>query len=256
MTRSCLTDRLRPAWALLWTAAAALSGCANPTSTLIILQNQKPTVDDSGGCVYSSDSSDEASSDGRFDVDLDQPYPYFVYPLIQNRLPSIKTAGAIERNSIVLRAVQVTIHAPAGVDAAWDPRCPATFESPATAVLDPAQARAVAVKGMLTCHSQRLRELIAEGAIPADTNQPVYFTLELTALADRSGAQQRSDSFPFQVQVCAGCLQSMYPAVPACADSPKPNPFKGNPCNIAQDRGQVLCCKDPSDHLMCPAPDL
>jgi len=256
MVALCTSDRIRPAWALFCAAAAGLSGCANPTSTLIILQNQKPTVDDSGMCVVSGDSSQEPSSDGRFDVDLDQAYPYYVYPLIQNRLPSIKTAGGIERNSVVLRRVQVTVHAPSGVDAAWDPRCPATFDSPATAVLDPAQARAVTVAGMRTCHAQRLRELIAEGVIPANTNQPVYFTVELTAIADRSGGEQRSDPFPFQVQVCAGCLQSMYPAVPACADSPKPNPFKGNPCNIAQDRGQVLCCKDPGDRLICPAPDL
>lgn len=250
------TLRLVRAFLLTAMAAAGGSGCANPTSTLIIVQNQQPTVDDSGKCAVSTDSSQSPSSDGRYDVDLDRAYPYFVFPLIQNRLPSIKTAGGIERNSVVLRRVQVTVHAPPGVDPAWDPRCPATFDSPATAVLDPAQSLAVKVEGMRNCHSQRLRELIAEGAIPGDTSQPVYFTLELTAVADRSGSEQRSDPFPFQVQVCAGCLQSMYPAVPNCADAPKPNPFRGNPCNIAQDVGLVLCCRDPGGALICPSPDV
>jgi hypothetical protein len=235
-------------------AALTVGACANPTSTLVIVQNQQPTVDDSNACVVSSDSSESPTSTGLYDVDLDQAYPYYLYPLIQNRLPSIKTTGGIERNSIVLRRLHVTVHAPPGVDAGWDPRCPATFDSPATVVLDPAQARAVKVEGMRVCHGQRLRQLIAEGAIPADTSQPVYFTLEVTAVADRAGSEQLSDSFPFQVQVCAGCLQSMYPLVPACADAPHPNPFTGNPCNIAQDKGTVLCCRDPGDRLICPAP--
>jgi len=237
-------------------AVAMLSAgaCANPTSTLVIVQNQQPTVDDSNACVVSSDSSESPTSTGFYDVDLDRAYPYYLYPLIQNRLPSIKTAGGIERNSIVLQRVQVTVHAPPGVDAGWDPRCPATFDSPATAVLDPSQARAVRVEGMRTCHGQRLRALIDEGAIPADTSQPVYFTVELTAVADRAGSTQRSDSFPFQVQVCAGCLQSMYPVVPLCADAPHPNPYTGNPCNIAQDKGTVLCCRNPGGDLVCPAP--
>lgn len=237
-------------------AAATMLSCANPTSALVIVQNQQPSVDDSGSCVVSSDSSETARSDGRYDVDLDQAYPYYVYPLIQNRLPSIKTAGGIERNAVGLRGVQITVQAPSGVDAGWDARCPATFESPATAVLDPGQGRAVRVAGMLTCHGQRLRDLIAAGAIPATTDQPVYFTLHLTAIADRAGSEQRSDPFPFQVQVCAGCLQSMYPLVPTCADAPKPNPFPGNACNIAQDVGPVLCCKDQGDRLICPAPSI
>ena len=244
-------------WLVRVAALGALNAaaCANPTSTLVIVQNQQPAVDeDAKACVVSSDATESPTSMGLYDVDLDQAYPYYLYPLIQNRLPSIKTAGGVERNSIVLRHLHVTVHAPPGVDAGWDPRCPATFDSPATVVLDPAQARAVKVEGMRVCHGQRLRALIAEGATPADTSQPVYFTLEVTAVADRAGSEQRSDSFPFQEQVCAGCLQSMYPLVPACADAPNPNPFTGNPCNIAQDKGTVLCCRNPGGDLTCPAP--
>jgi hypothetical protein len=235
--------------------AILLVGCANPGGALIILQNQVPTVDaTSNACVVSTDGT-ASRGVGLFDVDLDRPYPYFVYPLVQSRLPSIMAAGGIERNAVALRSVRVEIKAPPGIDPGWAAGCPGKFDSPATAVLDPEQTRAVSAQGFQTCHARRLRELIAAGAIPGDQSQPVFFTLQLTVVADRSGSEVLSDAFPFQVQVCAGCLQSMYPLVPACADAPKPNPLHGNPCNVAQDFGLVLCCKDPAGALICPAPD-
>jgi hypothetical protein len=123
-------------------------------------------------------------------------------------------------------------------------------------MLDPAQTRALSAQGFQACHAIRLKELVAAGAIPGDLSQPVYFTLVLTAIAERSGDEVQSNPFPFQVQVCAGCLQSRYPLTPTCADAPRPNPLKGNPCNIAQDGPQVLCCSDAGGALICPAPDV
>lgn len=236
--------------------AGLLNGCADPVATLLIIQNQVPVLDESGTrCVISAESTASSLSSGIFDVDLDQPYPYFIYPLIQNRLPSIRTSSGIERNSVSLSKINVTVKAPAGVDARWEPGCPASFWSPASGRMDPGSARAVGAEGIQACHARRMRELIIEQAIPGDTSQPVYFTLELTAIADRSGSEQSSQMFPFSVKVCAGCLQALYPAVPACADAPKPNEFQGNPCNIAQEGPQVLCCTDPGAALICPAPD-
>jgi hypothetical protein len=74
-------------------------------------------------------------------------------------------------------------------------------------------------------------------------------------VADRSGGHVFSDPFRFSVRVCAGCLQSMFPDTPLCSAAPKPNPFPGNPCNIAQDGPEVLCCFDPNMTLICPAPN-
>jgi hypothetical protein len=122
-------------------------------------------------------------------------------------------------------------------------------------ILDPGSVRAVTVEALRSCHAERLNQMIAAGDIPGNLAQPVSFTLELTAIGDRSGSEQKSDVFPFDVQVCAGCLQSMFPKIPACADAPKPNPLPGNPCNIAQDGPAVLCCASPGGAVVCPSPD-
>gem|GEM_PF-6857208 len=236
--------------------AGGAGACASPPGTLLILQDQIPVPDSTTGiCAVTADSSDPSRASGRLDVDLDRPYSYYVYPLIQNLLPSIQTIGGVESNMMLLRSVRVDVKAPAGVDPGWAAGCPGTFDAPATGVLVPGSTRAVEVEALRICHAERLRQLIANGQIPGDLSQPVYFTLELTAIADRSGSEQKSSVFPFEVQVCAGCLQSMFPLVPACADAPKPNPLHGNPCNIGQDGPTILCCTNPAGALICPAPD-
>jgi hypothetical protein len=229
--------------------------CANPPGTLLILQNQLPVLDSTSNmCVFSADSSDPSLAAGKFDVDLDRAYPYFVYPLIQNELPSI-TAGGIERNNVVLNNVRISIKAPAGVDPRWEAGCPGNFDVLRSVVLAPGSTHAVQVEAFQSCHAQHLKQMIDHGEIPANLSQPVFFILELTAIADRGGSEQKSGIFPFAVQVCAGCLQSMFPLTPACADAPKPNLLHGNPCNIAQDGPAVLCCTTPAGALTCPAPD-
>jgi hypothetical protein len=234
-----------------------LAACANPSGTFVILQNQVPTVGPvPGTCVVSADTTLDVRQAGKFDVDLDRPYPYFVFPLLQNRLPSIMATGGIDRNSLSLRSLEVAIKAPAGIDPGWVAGCPEVVPSPVAFRLEPGGTLAVTAEGFRTCHAQRLRTLIALGMIPADLSQPVYFSLVLTAIADRSGSRLVSDPFEFQVQVCAGCLQDTYPQIAACADTPKPNPSPGNPCNIAQDGPNVLCCKDPAGAVVCPAPSI
>lgn len=238
--------------ALVFVVAA---GCANAPTTLVILQNQKVIPDTTTGlCTPTTDLSLPLLS-GIYDVDLDQDYPYYVYPLVQSRLPSLMTAGGIERNSVVMSALRIEIQAPAGLELAWPAGCPATFDAPASLVVDPQSTRALTARGFLPCHAQYLRQLIRQGSIPANPSQPVYFTLSMKALASRDGAELDSDAFPFQVGVCAGCLQAYFPATPMCIDTPKPNPRPGNPCNPAQDGPQVLCCVDAKGALLCPAPD-
>lgn len=236
-------------------ASAGTLGCANPPATVVIIQIQKPKVDpDTHACVVSTDLDDPRLA-GVFDVDLDRDYPYYVFPLVRNRLPSVQTAGDIERNAVSLTAIRVDIQAPPGVDAAWPEGCPGTFDAPASVMIVPDQTNAIVVQAFLPCHTRRLRELIAASAFPADGSQPVFFTLDLRAVASHNGDTVQSDPFQFQVTVCAGCLQSMFPLTPACIDAPKPNPLPGNVCNIAQDGPQVLCCIDTKGALVCPSPD-
>ena len=244
--------RLWGGWAIVGTAALA---CANPTATVVILQNQKASPDkDTGMCVTTTDLGNPRLA-GVFDVNLDRDYPYVVYPLVQSRLPSLITSGGVERNTITLRAVRVQIEPPPGVNPNWQAGCPGTFDWPASAVLDPDASRALEAEGFQPCHARHLRELIQARQIPSDLAQPVFFTLKLSAIAERNGSALASDPFPFEVRVCAGCLQAQFPSTPSCNDTPKPNPSPGNVCNIAQDGPQVLCCLDDKGALVCPAPD-
>jgi hypothetical protein len=231
-------------------------GCANAPSTLVILQNQLVTPDMTTGVCTPTEDLDSALLSGTFDVDLDHDYPYLLHPLLESRLPSLQTADGIERNSLTLTALHIEIQAPAGVSPDWPAGCPATFDAPSPLVIDPQQTRALTVIGLEPCHSQHLRQLIKDGAIPASSAQPVYFTLAIQAIATRDGSTVESEVFPFPVAVCAGCLQAYFPATPMCIDTPKPNPKPGNPCNLAQDGPQVLCCVDAAGALLCPAPDL
>jgi hypothetical protein len=246
----------RAAAGLALALGGAAAGCAEPAGALLIVQNQKATLAMGGAvCEVPVETGDPRLA-GRFDVALDRFYPYFVYPLVANRLASVKTLGGVERNTATLRAVRVAIRAPSGVDPGWVAGCPGSFDSPASAALDPGASRSLVVEGLRACHAERLHALIEAGAIPGDGTQRVFFTLELQAVADRSGSELLSPSFPFDVEVCAGCLQPNFPVTPTCSAAPKPNPYQGNPCNIAQDTGPVLCCDDEMGHLVCPAPDL
>jgi len=48
--------------------------------------------------------------------------------------------------------------------------------------------------------------------------------------------------------------QYNYPGLPVVTCRPRPNPHKGNPCNIAQDQGPLLCCLDDNSKPVCPRP--
>ena len=52
------------------------------------------------------------------------------------------------------------------------------------------------------------------------------------------------------MRTCIGCLQTgfkdvaqyNFPARPTCSSLTTPNVDRGNPCNLAQDYGPMLCC--------------
>src|SRR5260370_28512889 len=84
------------------------------------------------------------------------------------------------------------------------------------------------------------------------------------AVGNQNGGLIVSDVFRFPIRMCIGCLQTgfttmaefNFPGVPLCSVAPRPNTFKGNPCNFPQDSGPLLCCLDDTTMKpVCPSPD-
>jgi hypothetical protein len=259
MSRSAITVRL----GVGPLAALALSACVDYGSALTIVQNQVPTTDDpAAGCVIPSMPSTERNALGTYDVALDHSYPYYMYPLIQNGLPTLM--GSVDPNLIQINKWSVTIEAPPTVTVPWSPACPAEFDYPNPLSLHPKEQAAAIVEAMRPCHGDLLRQLMQQGKISSSFSERVIFRLIVRAKGRHGSTEIKSDPFEFPVRVCYGCLQTGYsmaqyadfgfPKVPACNKLVGENPFRGNPCNPAQDRGPLLCCAlDPEGKMLeCP----
>lgn len=240
-------------------AVASLMGCeAKTNGVLVILQNQRVSMDSAStgpSCVPSDDLGAGRSS-GRLDVALDKPVPYQVFPLVQNRLSSL-VSGGVERNNLAVRALHMKIEPPPGSGITFPPGCPAEFDQAAAANIDPGQTRPFSANGMEACHTAVIQQAAAAGAISVSETQPVTFTIVMTAVAERGGDTVESDSFRYGVDVCAYCLQVGGNQTPACSATPKPNKYKGNGCTPGQDDPGLLCCIDQANgnKVICPAPD-
>jgi hypothetical protein len=244
----------------------AAAGCVEESGVLVILQNQIPVADETTRiCTPSSEGGGAPRSLGTLDLDVGMPQPYLVYPLVQSRLLPQAAAGGAEPNTVTLNGAKITLIPPSGVNVPWQATCQGSFQSSTALTLDPGQTKAFSIPAMLGCHTAQIRTLFVTGELPSDLGQMVLFTIEMRATGQRSsGDAIESGAFRLPVRVCVGCLQTgfpglaqfNYPTRPRCADSPKPNPHKGNPCNIAQDYGPLLCCIDSMDQPVCPAPDL
>src|SRR3954463_3777154 len=105
-------------------AALVLAGCGEGPSGPTIVQNQIPTVDmASGSCSVSGVRSVDRAALGTFDVALDQSYPYFLFPLVQNNLSRLSNSG-LEPNRIEVHSYEITIEPPPTVSVEWSAACP------------------------------------------------------------------------------------------------------------------------------------
>jgi hypothetical protein len=113
------------------------------------------------------------------------------------------------------------------------------------------------------CQAAVIHDLFVAGTLPPDLGQLVMFTIEMRVVGILpSGSEIDSDKFRFSVRTCIGCLQTgfqdvaqyNFPARPTCSSLTTPNLDKGNPCNVAQDYGPLLCCTGSSNEIVCPAP--
>jgi hypothetical protein len=234
--------------------------CTNANESLVVVQAQIPE----DKCVI----ADELSGAGRLangvlDVGLDQSYPYWLFPLLVNNLPSLASESDLEPNRITVTGAKIKILPPPGVKIPWTDQCAAEFDDPSQATLQPGQQRVIKIEALRSCHAQLFRDLFAAGSLDSSIGASVTFRAVMRAKGRHGGTEILSDPFEFPIRVCYGCLQTgftgayaafNFPEVPAC-DRLVENPFPGNLCNKSQDFGPILCCaKDPQGTMLqCPA---
>lgn len=260
--------RTRVPWLVLSSLLAATCVADGPTA-LTIDQNQAPEINSmEGTCTIPTARTTTIPAGGTFDVALDRSYPYFMYPLIVNRLLPIAHENENEPNRIDVTAVHVKIEAPPGITVPWSDACPAEFDyAPAALVLMPGAESATIVQALRPCHADLFRNLFkAPSVLSSSFSEHVRFRVILQAKGRHGSTRILSAPFEYPVRVCYGCLQTGFPgnfssfdfpSVPACSQVPEHSLF-GNPCNPAQDLGPVLCCSnDPEGlDLTCPAPSV
>jgi hypothetical protein len=229
-----------------------LGGCVDYGSSLTIIQNQAPSVSEGldRACVIPSMPSTTRTALGTYDVALDKSYPYYMYPLLSNGLPSIMQT--VDPNIIYINKWTVKIEAPPTVEVPWTAACPAEFDYPNPLPLRPGEQAAAIVEAIRPCHYELLHNLMVQGKLPSSMSERAIFRLVVRAKGRHGSTEIKSDPFEFPVRVCYGCLQTgftspayadfTFPKVPACNKLAEVNPYQGNPCNPAQDFGPLLCC--------------
>jgi len=243
--------------------AVLLTGCVEYGSSITIIQNQAPTIEgEASSCVIPSMASSLRNALGTYDVALDKSYPYYMYPLLHNGLPSIMQT--VDPNIVYVNKWTVKIEAPPTVEVPWSSTCPAEFDYPSPLPLRPGEQAASIVEAIRPCHYDLLHNLMAQGKLPSSFSERVIFRLVLRAKGRHGSTEIKSDPFEFPVRVCYGCLQTgfgnaayadfNFPKVPACNKLAEDNPYRGNPCNPAQDFGPLLCCALDAEgkQLECP----
>jgi hypothetical protein len=254
-------------WSLMAAVLAGGAGCVADSGLLVILQNQQPVVDDATQtCNAGTMPSPVAVGAGVLDLEVGMPPAYVAYPIIQSRLPSrAAVVGGSDPNTVYLDGVRGTLYPPPGLTVEWPLDCPGTFFSPSAVALLPGASQGTVAQVIRPCQAQRIHDLFSAGILPPDLTQQVLFTVEMRAVGRlASGDEVLSDAFRFSVRMCTGCLQTGFsdlaqmnwPNRPPCSAAPKPNPHHGNPCNVAQDWGPLLCCTGDDGLPVCPAPDM
>jgi hypothetical protein len=245
---------------IIGAAALLASACVEAGGALTIIQNQLPETD-TMACIVPGDRTETRRALGTFDVALDRSYSFYMYPLIENALPTLMMS--IEPNKVEIHTWQVKIEPPPGISVAWTASCPAEYDYPNPVTLGPGDTASAIVEAMRPCHSDLLRTLMQQGKLSASFSERILFRVILRAKGRHGATEIVSDPFEYPVRVCYGCLQTGFsdpafvdfgfPRVPPCNKLLR-NPYQGNPCNPAQDFGPLLCCALDAEakQLECP----
>jgi len=263
--RSRARRRCRIAAVAGWTLAAAGAGCVDNAGLLVIAGNQIPMFDPvSMVCTAAADSGSSLLGQGTLDLDVGTPQAYVGYPMVENRLQPRGATAGVEPNRIMLDGFRITLHPPLGFVFPWTDTVPDHTEPAFSQGLEPGASLTAKVNLVTQNQAQLIYEQFKPGGLSAALTDQVIFTVEMHAVGELNGGQIESDVFRFPVRMCTGCLQTgfttlaqfNYPGLPTCKAAPRPNMYKGNPCNFAQDSGPLLCCEDEmTSKRICPAPD-
>jgi hypothetical protein len=153
---------------------------------------------------------------------------------------------------------------PPGYVFPWPADVPNHVEPHFSQGLEPSASLTAKVELVSQTQAKAILDEFRPGGLNPDLTQQIIFTAEIRAVGQLNGSQIESDVSHFPIRMCVGCLQTgfpalaqyNYPALPLCSVAPRPNMYKGNACNFAQDSGFLLCCLDENQRPVCPSPDM
>jgi hypothetical protein len=241
----------RPRLLAAVTFSLGFAACGRTPGQFEILNDQVPSSA-GGGCSVPLNPT-VYQGVGTLDLSVvrsDFGSAYFVFPLIENNLPS-SSGSTLDPNEIQLSGFQVDIK---WIDAPPAPSIQKVFSDNAGGALMhyqiPWSGGISSGGGQLSASVAAFpvglaQALVAAGGIGTDPSLTVELQIQALGTTN-AGSSMQSDPFKFPVQVCSGCLVQHVAPCPFTAAPANP----GNSCNPAQDL-PVDCCTD-NGALICP----
>jgi len=221
--------------ALLSIAPVGLIGCVGGgDETVVILQNNAPEE----GCVISASVSDSYIGNGR--IEVASPSGYLLTPVAKNDA----TGETEDTNRIAfVDGIQVDLEFPAdeALEAEYEGSPLTRFEIGYSAIINPGATTSFIAEVVPA-------ELLEELEDDVDGDSSVLVRVHTRLVGELGGSGFESSSFSYDVEVCEGCLVSVYSScavVPAEVNS-------GGECNPFQDYA-LDCCINSVGDTICPA---
>ena len=233
--------------AVLWPLVFA--ACGRVPGQFEILNDQVPQIS-GNSCSIPVDPT-VYQGEGTLDISIvrgDFQSAYFVFPLIENNLPSSSSNSSIDPNEIQLSGFQIDIAPigappPTSVQDVFDGGPLVHYQIPWSGGVGSGGGQLSAIVAAFPVGLAQ--KLAATGGIGQDPSLTVDLTIQALGTTN-TGTHMQSDPFHFPVQVCSGCLVA---SVSPCS-SPAGSGNLGNTCNPAQDL-PVDCCTE-NGALICP----
>ena len=233
--------------AVLWPLVFA--ACGRVPGQFEILNDQIPQVSGTG-CIIPVDPG-MYSGEGKLDISIvrgDFESAYFVFPLIENNLPSSSSNSSIDPNEIQLSGFQIDITpigapAPASIQPLFDGGPLVHYQVPWSGGIKSGGGQLSAIVAAFPV--ALAQSMVAAGGIGSAPSLTVDLNIQALGTTN-NGTHMQSDPFHYPVEICSGCLVASVAPCPVAAAPAN----VGNTCNPAQDL-PVDCCTD-NGALICP----